>query len=141
MNRPALALILLLAACSQRGRYVDAGEACLGEPQFRDTGTTLAIVSGDSVPVTVVLSTCSSGSTQWLDQTCTASVDGHRVVVATTGVTRTPLNVTADCRWISQECGTVELTDGDWTLVYGDGGVAFSVPYEGEPICAANPTF
>jgi len=33
------------------------------------------------------------------------------------------------------------LTNGDWTLVYGDGDAAFSVPYEGAPICAANPRF
>ena len=138
-----LAAALFLAGCATSHSYEDLGRACIGEPKapwgLEDTAEPLIIADGDTVPVVAVLSDCSSGSTDWLNQVCEATVKGDRIEVTSSGKTKTPRSQTDDCQWITQDCGTVTLTGGDWTLAYGTGEVSFAVPYDGATICAENP--
>ena len=132
-------LSLLLASCATVHKYEDIGQACVGEPEpfgFDTGAAVLSIADGDAAPITVVLSSCSSGSIDWLDQVCEVSVEGDRIAVTTSGKTKTPTSQTDDCRWVTQDCGTVDLTAGGWTLVYGSGEAPFTVPYDGPAICA-----
>lgn len=138
---PRLAAVLAVAlacACARTRRYEDLGRACLGDADPWDTGAEVSIPGGDATPVTAVLSECASGSTRWLDQTCTATVEGDRITVTTTGKTKTPRTITADCNTIAMPCGTVEIPAGDYTLVYGAAEQTFTVPYDGVAICAGN---
>jgi hypothetical protein len=132
---------VLLGGCVRSSKYEDIGKACLGEPTptwSGDTADRLILSDGDTVAVTVVLSECGSGSVDWVNQVCDVAVNGTRIEVTTSGKTKSPPAQTADCRFTTQDCGTVTVTDGDWTLVYGAGEQSFEVPYDGPSICAAN---
>jgi hypothetical protein len=135
----ALPLVLLVAACNPSNAYENIGEACVGEVEpfasTDDTGAALRIDDGDTLPITVVLSTCTSGSVEWFDQSCVTTGSGTRIEVATSGRTKSPRSLTTDCRWVDQTCADVDFTSGDWTLAYGGREVAFTVPYAGPPVC------
>lgn len=126
------------AACDRSETHEDLGQACLGEPQPWDTGTVLVIGADDAAPVTVIFSTCSSGSTDWSEQSCEVDLSAGRITVTTSVKTHTPKTATADCTWVDWDCGTVDLPAGDYSLVYGGSKVEFSVPYDGSPICVEN---
>lgn len=128
-----------LAGCMKIDKHEDLGQACLGDVEAWDSGADLVIAPGDPTAVTVVFSTCSSGSVDWTDQSCVLEVSDGEIRVTTFVRTLTPRRAqTDDCNWVSWDCGTVELDEGDYTLVYGAGEEPFGVPYEGGSICVDN---
>lgn len=141
-------LLLLLVACGgstdsaspEIVDHTDLGQACLGVPEPFGSGQATVQVDADgTAPITVIFSECSSGSVDWIDPTCTASVEGDQLVVTTTVTTSTPNLQQSDCGWIAHDCGTVTLPAGDFTLVYGAGEQTFTVPYDDTVLCAVNP--
>lgn len=139
-NRICLSVLLLastLVGCLGGERLEDAGMVCLGQPEAWDTGVELSVEAGVATPVTVVFSTCASGSTVWKEQSCSAEASGGQVTVTSSARTRTPRSMTDDCNWVDLGCGTVTLDEGEHVLVYGEGELAFEVPYVGPTICVA----
>ncbi len=139
-----LGLGLLFAAtalmgCMTTDKHDDLGQVCLGDVEAWDTGVDLVIEPGDSPAVTVIFSTCTSGSVDWSDQSCLIEVSDGEIHVTTYARTRTPRGAqTDDCNWVSWDCGSVDLEEGEYTLVYGSGEESFAVPYQGNSICAQN---
>ena len=137
---PRLAASSLLLAAGLVGclgvEHLDnEGMVCLGEPAPWDSGASLSIEAGQSTPVTVVFSTCASGSTQWKDESCSVVASGGQITVEASAVTRTPRSVTDDCNWVDFDCGTVTLDEGTHVLSYGGAEQSFEVPYAGASIC------
>lgn len=127
----------VLGACTTRDRLVDPGSACIGAvPNFIDEDPQIVIDGTDETSITLLVSGCSSGSTQYLRQTCEV-VDAGENTLEISGFTvaRTPASVTADCNVVTIECGSFDLADGDWTVLYGEGETTFTVPYAGPAIC------
>lgn len=134
---PPLALVALVG-CNPPEKHDDLGQVCLGPVQAYDTGAVVVIEPGDAPEVTVVFDWCASGSVEWSEQSCSVTTEGNAITVTSFAQTITPKTQTDDCNWISLECGTVELNEGDYTLRYGEASTEFSVPYDGGSICVEN---
>jgi len=129
--------VLLLVACSPANPYQDLGVACLDgyEVLGSDVDGNAASVE---VELVVTLSDCSSGSVDWRDQQCDVEVGDGFLEVSTSGKRKSPWQGgTDDCNIIEQSCGTVQLDAGEWLFLYGDGEVAFDVPYDIDRPCVA----
>jgi hypothetical protein len=134
----AACIALALVGCMRIEKHDDLGQACLGEVEAWDTGS-VAIEAGEPTPVTVVFSECSSGSVDWSEQGCTVEVQDGDVLVTTFVRSATPRRAQTDsCNWVSWDCGTVELDEGEHTLTYGAGQTTLDVPYAGAAVCVEN---
>lgn len=150
--RPLLLTLPLLWGCDLNDtgddteELIDVGQACLTAggshgPWSEGAGETQLLDEAAAV-VTVVLTDCESGSIRFEDLSCTAEADGATLTV-TSSALRTTLggDVTRDCNHISVECQTPALGEGSWTLAYGDGSVAFEIPYSGAAPCASGADY
>ena len=85
----AAAVLLLSSACFRRDRYEDEGYVCVASEvdpwnlweENGDQQPRVTIAEGDTAPLTVVISECESGSVDWPELSCTAVLEGDRLVV------------------------------------------------------------
>ena len=119
--------------------YDAPGSACLvGDPEdiaFGDTTGLTSLEVDEPATVVVVISECSSGSTDWLEKTCSAELSGSTLAIAAFAKSRTPNAVTADCQFITVECTTPPLPAGELTLTYGGTSATLDVPSDGPMAC------
>lgn len=155
MTRPlllAMSLVAALGACDPgtpkcdstepcttedgREQVDDRGEACLVDLTSAPYGTAITLEAGEAATVRVAFDNCAPCGED-LQSSCTVTREGATLRVEATA---SWLPLEGDCPAICQlwftECTSGPLEEGDYTLVYGDGAAAFTVPVTGDLVCA-----
>jgi hypothetical protein len=134
----ACLVLVVLSAC-QRTNVDNTGRACLGGVTAWDTGSEFTMEDGDEVPIVIVLSPCESGSVEYKKQSCVVETSNGDVSVSSTARRVAPRMQTNDCQFVSMDCGTISVSEGEGTLEYGGNSVEFTVPYTGPSVCVEAP--
>ncbi len=144
MRSLSLLLLPLMLGCDSADELIDVGSACITAEGDYDAwddyedGNTTQLLADAAAIVTVVLAECESGSFEFEDVSCTVTEEGGTLTVTSSAIRIPPKggDQTDDCNVISVECDTPALAAGDWSLSYGGGSAAFTVPHDGEAPCA-----
>ncbi len=139
------AAVVLLSCCGGEVKHVvheNDGLLCLEGAQSIIGPRPVELIAGDSLAIQISWDTkLCSGCTSDLTTSCTATVDGDRIIVESLAEwDREDSGLWSgwcsdNCNYPSTTCDTPPLFADDYILSHGEGTLAFTVPGTVDPAC------